>query len=159
MRPDHPLGAKKTISLTECASYPVLMLDGPWFLDQISETEFAESGAAYKTQITTNSLSLTKISLLEGLGIGFFTPTGFIQELTNGTLTYVPLEEREAAKRDIGLFVHRARKHLSPVKFLAEEILASFAAAREAIFHAVDPERSSPMPRARISTDQQPWPE
>ena len=68
------------MTLTECAAYPVVMLSDAWLLDAASETEFMHSGAQFSARVTSNSLSVMKETIKAGLGVGFFTPTGFVDE-------------------------------------------------------------------------------
>lgn len=141
MRHDHPLASRRAISLSECAEYPVVMLNGPWLVDQISQPLFAERDIEFKSQVTTNSLELTKRVIQGGLGLGFFTPTGFVSELKSGQFVHVPLSEKTLAEHDIGLFVNRTRRNHVHIKALVQEFSAVFAAAREE-FHQIDEART-----------------
>ena len=122
MRPDHPLATAKQLSLSDCAAYPVVMLSDAWLLDAASEAEFAQSGAQFSARITSNSLSVMKETMKAGLGVGFFTPTGFVDEIANGELVHVPLAEPGLAQSAIGLFVHRARASAHHISVVADEL-------------------------------------
>ena len=122
MRPDHPLASARTLSLTQCADYPVVMLNDPWLLDAVSETEFTYSGAQFSARVQSNSLTMMKAAMASGLGIGFFTPTGFVDEIRAGELVCVPLGEPGLASTEIGLFVHRGRAATAPVHVLVTEL-------------------------------------
>jgi DNA-binding transcriptional LysR family regulator len=126
MRPDHPLAKASSLTLTECADYPVVMLNDPWLLDAASETEFIRSGAQFKARIKSNSLILMKQAIRDGLGIGFFTPTGFVDELAKGEVVHVPLAERGLANSEIGLLVHRQRQSTPPINVAAKAIAQAF---------------------------------
>lgn len=122
MRPDHPLAAAEGVTLTQCADYPVVMLNDPWLLDAVSESEFIHSGAQFSARILSNSLTVMKAAMRSGLGIGFFTPTGFVDEIRGGELVCVPLMEPGLAGSEIGLFVHRDRAAAPHIKVLAAEL-------------------------------------
>jgi len=122
MRPDHPLAAAKQLSLSDCAAYPVVMLSDAWLLDAASEAEFIHSGAQFSARITSNSLSVMKETIKAGLGVGFFTPTGFVDEIAKGELVHVPLAEPGLAASAIGLFVHRARSSSHHISVVADEL-------------------------------------
>src|SRR5690606_26412483 len=109
-------------------AYPVVMLNDPWILNATAETEFTHSGAQFKATVTTNSLSMTKQSVLAGLGIGFFTPTGFVDELKAGHLVHVPLAEPALSASEIGLLMHRDRQSFPAVRALGEKLVHEFAA-------------------------------
>ena len=122
MRADHPLAASPTVTLTDCAAYPVVMLSDTWFLDVASEVEFVHSGAQFAARVTSNSLILMKETMKAGLGIGFFTPTGFVDEIARGELVHRPLAEPGLAASEIGLFVHRTRAGAHHISVVAEEL-------------------------------------
>ena len=127
MRPDHPLAKRQELTLTECAAYPVVMLNDPWILNATAEAEFTHSGAQFKALVVTNSLTMTKESLHAGLGIGFFTPTGFVDELSAGELVHVPLAEADLAGSEIGLLVHRDRQSYAAVRARSAKLIEEFA--------------------------------
>lgn len=127
MRPDHPLARKKEVTLTECAAYPVCMLSDPWILNATAEAEFTHSGAQFKSVLLTNSLPMTKQVMLTGLGLGFFTPTGFVDELKSRVLVHVPLAEPDLSASEIGLLIHRDRQSSRAVQALASQLEKEFA--------------------------------
>jgi DNA-binding transcriptional LysR family regulator len=128
MRPDHPLANRKELTLTECAAYPVAMLSDPWILNAAAEAEFTHSGAQFKSVVLTNSLPMTKEIMRAGIGLGFFTPAGFVDELKCGELVHVPLVESDLSHSEIGLLIHRERQGWPAVRALAGRLIAEFAA-------------------------------
>lgn len=144
MRPDHPLARLKEVTLTQCAAHPVVMLNDPWILNATAEAEFTHSGAHFRAVITTNSLAMTKQSLLAGIGIAFFTPTGFVDELKAGTLVHVPLAEPDLSASEIGLLIHRDRYALPAVRALAVQLIREFADLEQDIGLILDPPESQP---------------
>jgi DNA-binding transcriptional LysR family regulator len=126
MRPDHPLAQAASLTLTQCAAHPVVMLNDHWLLDAASETEFIRSGAQFDARIKSNSLILMKQAIRDGLGIGFFTPTGFVEELASGALVHVPLAERGLANSEIGLLVHRERISTPHIRLAAKALARAF---------------------------------
>jgi DNA-binding transcriptional LysR family regulator len=127
MRPEHPLTKRRELTLTECAAYPVIMLNDPWILNATAEAEFTHSGAQFRALVTTNSLAMTKESIHAGLGIGFFTPLGFVDELKAGSLVHVPLAEPDLSASEIGLLIHRERQSYPAVRALSANLVAEFA--------------------------------
>jgi hypothetical protein len=133
MRVDHPLATARQVTLSECAAYPVVMLADAWLLDAASENEFVRSGAQFNARITSNSLGVMKETMKAGLGLGFFTPTGFVDEIMTGGLVHVPLAEPGLAASEIGLFVHRTRCSAHHISIVADELKREFKAAEEEI--------------------------
>jgi DNA-binding transcriptional LysR family regulator len=103
------------------------MLNDPWILNATAEAEFTHSGAQFKALVVTNSLTMTKESLHAGLGIGFFTPTGFVDELATGSLVHVPLAEPDLSASEIGLLIHRDRQSYPAVRALSANLVKEFA--------------------------------
>ena len=65
-----------------------------------------------------------------GLGIGFFTPIGFIDEIRRGELVHVPLAEPGLAQSRIGILVPRYRRLSPPARLMINHIserLGAFA--------------------------------
>ncbi|MBV8662387.1 MAG: LysR family transcriptional regulator [Hyphomicrobiales bacterium] len=128
VRADHPLARAESLTLTDCAAYPVVMLADPWFLDVISEAEFVQSGAQFTPRITSNSMILMKQALTAGLGVGFFTPAGFVDEIARGELVHRPLVEPGLASSEIGVYVHRARSGAHHISIVADALKRELAA-------------------------------
>lgn len=129
MRPDHPLAGRSEVTLTDCAAYPVAMLSDPWILNATAEAEFIHSGAQFRSVVLTNSLPMTKDIMRSGVGIGFFTPAGFIEDLQAGELVHVPLAEPELSRSEIGLLIHRERQSWPAVRAVATALVDEMRAA------------------------------
>jgi DNA-binding transcriptional LysR family regulator len=110
MRPDHPLAARRKLTLTDCSQYPVVMNNDRWLLDGVMAAEFAGSGARVVPRIVSNSIDFMRQIILADLGIGFFTPVGFVDEIARGDLVHVPLAEASLANSAIGILVSQDRR-------------------------------------------------
>jgi DNA-binding transcriptional LysR family regulator len=110
MRPDHPLAARRKLTLTDCSQYPVVMNNDRWLLDGVMAAEFAGSGARVVPRIVSNSIDFMRQIILADLGIGFFTPVGFVDEIARGDLVHVPLAEPSLANSAIGILVSQDRR-------------------------------------------------
>lgn len=122
MRPDHPLAKRRRVTLTECAAYPVMMLHDRWLLDAIMDTEFAKSGAKLEPRLVSNSIEFMRQCILAGLGIGFFTPVGFADEIKRGELVHVPLAEPELGDSQIGIIVPASQPLSVPARIALEAV-------------------------------------
>ena len=123
----HPLAGRKEVTLTECAAFPVAMLSDPWILNATAEAEFTHSGAQFRSVVLTNSLPMTKEIMRAGIGLGFFTPAGFVEELQSGELVHVPLAEAELSQSEIGVLIHRERQGWPAVRAVAARLIDEFA--------------------------------
>ena len=65
-----------------------------------------------------------------GLGIGFFTPIGFIEEIRRGELVHVPLAEPGLAQSRIGILVPRYRRLSPPARLMINHISERLGALR-----------------------------
>lgn len=128
MRPDHPLARRRRLTLTDCAAYPVVMLHDRWLLDAIMTTEFAKSGARLAPRVVSNSIEFMRHMMLSNLGIGFFTPVGFIDEIRRGDLVHVPLAEPRLNDSRIGILVPRRHRQSPPALLAINHIRARLEA-------------------------------
>lgn len=122
MTPNHPLARRSSLTLTDCAPYPVMMLHDRWLLDAVMTAEFAQSGARLQPRIVSNSIEFMRQMILAGLGIAFFTPVGFIDEIRRRELVHVPLAEPRLADSRIGVLVPRNRGLSPPARLAIEHI-------------------------------------
>jgi DNA-binding transcriptional LysR family regulator len=122
MRPDHPLAGRRSLTFTDCAAYPIVMLHDRWLLDMIMATEFAESGQKLTPHIISNSIDFMRQIIEMGHGIGFFTPIGFIEEIERGELVHVALEEPLLAASAIAILTPRGREPTLPARTATEAV-------------------------------------
>lgn len=150
MHPDHPLAKSKQVTLTDCARYPVILLRNPWILSATSETEFVRSGAQFRARVITNSLSVAKEVMKDGGGLGFFTVTGFIEEIQRGELVHVPLAVPRLAQMEIGLYLHRARGTSDHIRVLSEALQDQLRQLNDVLRDL--PNRTATRPSSRRAT-------
>ena len=93
MSPDHALAARASVTLDECSAYPLMYQDHSASMQPFFGEEMDAFKRAHKPVAISNTLAVLKRLLLRGLGIAFYTRLGFAEELRNGSLVAVPLEE------------------------------------------------------------------
>ena len=81
----------------------------------------------------------------KGLGIGFFTPIGFIDEIRRGELVHVPLAEPGLAQSRIGILVPRYRRLSPPARLMINHISERLRAFGDLL--AAPPHRPRARPR------------
>jgi DNA-binding transcriptional LysR family regulator len=110
MAPGHPLARRPQVSVDDCAGYPMLLqLDTQPIRSQI-DTELQILHKLRRPLVACNNMALLKQLVLNGLGIAFYTPIGFLRELENGTVRSVPVASPSMSKLRVGLLLHRRRR-------------------------------------------------
>lgn len=123
----HPLAMKRRVSLQDCAPYPAVLVQDRMPLTPTLEAEFAARRTIIRGRVVSNSLEFMRATLLQGLGVGFFTRVGFAPEIARGDLVYIPLVEPRLRNIRIGVMTHR-RRAPSPAATLAlDAILATWS--------------------------------
>lgn len=146
--PNHPLADEKMLTLTQCAAYPVLMVQDMW-VQRHSDDEFQETGAEYQPRITSSSWPLAREATRRGLGVGFFSSVGVAKELAEGDLIFVPLDIPGYVTSDLSLYVNTDRKIAPEVDVTVQNIKDKFAEVRAMLPPATIPEKRDVKPNAR----------
>lgn len=127
--PNHPLAKEKTLTLTQCAEHPVLMVQDMW-IQRHSDIEFQETGAEYQPRIVSSSWPLAREAARRGLGVGFFASVGVAKELASGELIFVPLDIPGYVTSSLSLYVNADRKMAPEVAATVQHIKAKFGEVR-----------------------------
>jgi len=104
MASSHPLARRKSVTLTECAAFSTSMFSERWIIEPLVDSEFQRTGVEFRPRVITNSMAIMEAAIRARLGIGFFTPIGFIEDIQKGTIVHVPLEAGDFSPEGIGLF-------------------------------------------------------
>lgn len=126
MKADHPLANRQTVTLTECSSHETSMFSDRWVIRPLVDSEFQRTGAEFKPRMITNSMVVMQAAIRQGLGIGFFTPIGFIDDIRKGETVHVPLRQSELATAGIGLFAEKAMMASPHVDIMLKSISNMF---------------------------------
>ncbi len=110
MAPDHPLAGRAQVTVDECAAYPMLLQQDTQPIRSQIDTEMQILHKLRRPLVSCNNMSLLKQLVLNGLGIAFYTPIGFLRELKNGTVRSVPVTGQSMSKLRVGLLLHRRRR-------------------------------------------------
>jgi DNA-binding transcriptional LysR family regulator len=104
MNAKHPLAGRRAVTLTECASYSTFLFSDRLIIESLVESEFRRTGAEFKPRVVTNSMAIMRAGIVSGVGIGFFTPIGFVGEIGRGEVASVPLVGADLVPKGIGLY-------------------------------------------------------
>jgi DNA-binding transcriptional LysR family regulator len=101
----HPLAERSSVSLEDLSNYPLVQTPNARGRNSIVDQEIASVASPLKTQIFTNTLAIAKQSILSGQVIGIYTKIGFIDEIEQKRLKFVPIRDTPLADYHIGLMV------------------------------------------------------
>ncbi len=99
----------------------LLQLDTQPIRSQI-DTELQILHKLRRPLVACNNMALLKQLVLNGLGIAFYTPIGFLRELENGAVRSVPVASPSMSKLRVGLLLHRRRRPGPAASAMAEAL-------------------------------------
>jgi DNA-binding transcriptional LysR family regulator len=103
--PDHPLAGRKRVRIADCADFPLIMSDAQLSIRTLLHPIIVHSGRAITPTIEANSIELMKNLAKRNLGIAFMSRIGLEQEIRDGQLVHVPLEDRGPVFTELGLYM------------------------------------------------------
>ena len=92
MRPEHELAQRRSVTLDECAAFPLIYQEPVDTMRPFVGDELEAFKRAHRPVAVSNTQAVVKRLLLRGVGISFYTRLGFSEELAAGSLVAVPLE-------------------------------------------------------------------
>ena len=122
----HPLARRKSVTLTECAEFSTFLFSDRLVIELLVESEFRRTGAEFRPRVVTNSMSVMSAGILSGLGIGFFTPIGFLDEIARNKIASVPLVGSELVPRGIGLYAAKGVSSSPPGRVVLDFLASEF---------------------------------
>lgn len=126
--PAHPLANRKTVRMSDCLLYPLVLADRSLSLREVVEAT-APARATLVPVVETNSMELMKRLARTTPHITFLNRLDVDREMATGDLVFIPLTGTGSLQR-LNI-LHRARGSLSPagshfMQFAQERLFASF---------------------------------
>jgi DNA-binding transcriptional LysR family regulator len=126
--PAHPLANRRTVRMSDCLLYPLVLADRSLSLREVVEAT-APARATLVPVVETNSMELMKRLARTTPHITFLNRLDVDREMATGDLVFIPLTGTGSLQR-LNI-LHRARGSLSPagshfMQFAQERLLASF---------------------------------
>jgi DNA-binding transcriptional LysR family regulator len=97
MSPDHPLAQRRSVSIAECAAYPLAIPALGLSLRALLDPALVKCAGAARPRAEVNSLRLMSALARRNGCIAFQTAVGIEQELESKALVLVPLRDRDVA--------------------------------------------------------------
>ncbi len=130
MRPDHPLAERNAVNVDDIKGYPLVRTLGARGRNSILDQEIEALTVSLSTHIFTNALTVAKQAILANQVIGIYTKIGFLEEIEEGELKFVPLSIKSLSEYKIGIIIS-ASLSIDPVKRLfitsAERVFQSLS--------------------------------
>jgi len=134
MRPDHPLAAKTTVRLTDCAGLPFVLSDQSMSIRRSIDIIARRAGLELNIVYTTNSIEMMKFIAAKGGGLTCMSEPDIVEEQRRGTLVFrriadrylppgeIKLVQRASAQMGVAarLFIEQLRGALQPYSLPAE---------------------------------------
>jgi len=132
MASTHPLAAKKTVRLRDCATYPVALpersLGGRQLLDEVS----ARSGLTFQVAAESNSFEFLRGVVLQANLISFQIRIGTLPDKNRLGLVARDIDDRDVPRANLVFGQLRARNLPIPAAVFAERMVRELEAMRGA---------------------------
>lgn len=128
MSADHPLAARQTVRLRDCAAYPVALADRAYGGRQIIEDVLAASSMRLKVELESNSFEMLRNFVRDGDAITFQIEIGAPQD--DPALAVRPIDDRDLAHGPLVLGQLRGRALPVAAAKFADELARRLDAVR-----------------------------
>ena len=109
MHPEHPLAREPMVTLDECKGHSLIYQYHSTAVDSILGQEVQALRERSSPVVTSNTLALTKSLILSGVGIALYTAVGFLDEITEGRIVAVPVDDARLSSLEMALVVPKNR--------------------------------------------------
>ncbi|MCZ7865764.1 LysR family transcriptional regulator [Agrobacterium salinitolerans] len=106
----HPLSRQKSLTLQECAQFPLLLQLDNEVMSSMVAVELGALDRVSRTFVATNSQMMLKPLILSGAGVAFFTPLGFLRELEAGEVVAIRISGSRVNDIEVGIVTPRRRQ-------------------------------------------------
>ena len=130
MRADHPLAGRDRLQVDDLVPFPVVRsYDGVTERSLFGEA-MATAGVVVPTHTTTNSLPLARSLISRMDCIGIYTKIGFLEEIGDGRLVYVPIQSQILSDLKIGIVISARTALSQPGNLLCGSLAKAIRALR-----------------------------
>lgn len=130
MRPDHPLAGRDRLLVDDLTPFHVVRsYDGVNERSLWTEAMTA-AGVAVPTHTTTNSLPLARSLILRMHCIGIYTKIGFLGDIEDGKLHYIPIQSQTLNELKIGIIISARTALAQPSNLLCRSLSKALRALR-----------------------------
>lgn len=116
--PEHPLATATSVTLAECAAFPLILPDASWPLRRRLDQMILELVTPPSVISTSNSVEFLRTMIDRRLGVGFQTAMGLEGSLKLGLLVQVPLHDTEPVRQRLTVCVSAGIARSEPFEVL-----------------------------------------
>lgn len=125
----HPMAHRKTVSLNDCLTYPLIFADKSMLIRQIVAKAFDASGQDITPAFETNSIEAMKSIAAGSDGIAFLSRFDILEEQREGKLIYLPIRDSAFGSNTLSLIRRQKRAHGLASSMFAEEMTRALGAS------------------------------
>lgn len=109
VKPDHPLARKKSVTLSSCLGFPLILATPDLSITNLLEPILSNGPSFLSPVITCGSIELMQELVSRGHGIAFQTRVGLERKLADGLLVHIPIEAKGPLWSDLGIYTRSGR--------------------------------------------------
>ena len=109
MHPEHALAHETILSLEQCAGHSLIYQYHSTAVDSILGEQVQALREKSSPVVMSNTLNLMKSLILEGVGIALYTAVGFLDEISEGRIVAVPIDNQRLSELEMALVVPKNR--------------------------------------------------
>jgi len=109
VRPDHPLARNKTVTLSACLGFPMILATPDMSITSLLEPLLSQGPSFLSPVITSGSIELMQELVIRGHGIAFQTQVGLERRLADGSLVFIPIDAKGPLWSDLGIYTRSGR--------------------------------------------------
>lgn len=127
MRSDHPLATRSSLSIGDLSGLKLVRTVDARGRNSIIDQALAGFAPSLSTNCFTDTLHVAKHMILAGRSLGVYTQIGFYEEIQQGKLCFVPLQQEVLLNLKIGVIMSASSGISPPERLLGNEIKRSLA--------------------------------
>lgn len=121
----HALSEKAKVTLDECCDWPLILPDSSWPMRTLLNGEILRRGLSPELRTVSSSITLMKLLVGQGHGVGIQTAIGMQREISDKSLVHIPMDEGPEFDRKLQLIARRDTPLSKRAEYLAGQIITA----------------------------------
>lgn len=130
MRSDHPLATRSSLTIADLDGLKLVRTIDARGRNSIIDQALSGLAPSLSTNCFTDTLHVAKHMIMAGRSLGVYTQIGFYEEIQQGRLCFVPLQQDVLLNLKIGVIMSAASGISQPERLLGNEIKRALASLR-----------------------------